>query len=56
MENVTRNRPLIETEDPHVIARLYELNGYDLQLRRWARDARRTRPPVFTPEHRQADR
>lgn len=35
--NVTPNRPPLEAEDPRVIARLYELNGYDLQLWHWAR-------------------
>jgi hypothetical protein len=34
-KNVTKARPPIEDEDPEVINRLYELNGYDLQLWRW---------------------
>ena len=36
-ENITEGRPLLEAEDPRVIARLYELNGYDLQLWNWVR-------------------
>jgi len=33
--NVTPERPAYGDEDPRVINRLYELNGYDLQLWRW---------------------
>lgn len=36
-ENVTEGRPPLETEDPRIIASLYELNGYDLQLWHWAK-------------------
>lgn len=38
-ENITEGRPSLEAEDPRVIARLYELNGYDLQLWNWAHHA-----------------
>jgi hypothetical protein len=33
--NVTPERRTYGEEDPRVINRLYELNGYDLQLWRW---------------------
>jgi hypothetical protein len=38
-ENVTPTRPSHEDEDPRLLNRLYELNGYDLQLWQWARKA-----------------
>ncbi len=34
-DNVTPQRATYDTEDPRVLNRLYELNGYDMQLWNW---------------------
>ena len=37
VDNVTPGRPAMTTEDPRLVARLRELNRYDLALWHWAR-------------------